>query len=181
LNPEIFIASLISSIIGVVLDNWTTRKFISDIGIAYESNAFVRTVLERWGLKVWLVFETIPVLMFSFFDFFFDILFLGVLYGVVRGLAGAHNFQITRAYRTIGVDTWNEHVKWIEQQYNKVARNGTAKLRLDYLMFSLLCFVATVLILSTPDVKSSFLLVLAAGLILGIGGFFLNVIVHESS
>ena len=180
MNPAIFVASLFASIIGVVSDNWTTRKFISDLGIAYESNSFIRTVLERWGLKVWLVLETIPVLMFSSFDSFFDILFLGVLYGVIRGLAGAHNFQTIRAYRRIGVDTWKEHVEWFDQQYKKVTRNDTAKLRLDYLVFSLLCFIATILIVSTPDVKSSFLLVLAAGLILGIGGFFTNAVVHES-
>jgi len=154
---------------------------MNDLGISYESNPFVRTILERWGLKVWLVVETIPVLMFSSFDFFLDILFLGVLYGVVRGLAGAHNFQTIRAYRAIGADIWKEHVESFEQEYTKIARNATAKLRLDYLVFSLLCFLAAVLILSTPDIKSSFLLVLAAGLILGVGGFFLNAVVHESS
>jgi hypothetical protein len=175
LNSLIFLG-IVVSIVGVTSDNLTTNEFIKDIGKESESNANFTKIRERWGYKAWIGIEAIIVVGFGICDLILNELFFSIAYGVFRGLAATHNFQIIGEYRTIGIDAFRENSKRRRQLFQRVSPINRYKMRLQYFACFFICIVALMLIFLIAYESifqvDLFLTFLVAGLIFGIGGFF---------
>jgi hypothetical protein len=176
LNLLIFLASIIISIIGVISDNLTTRKFIGDIGIEFESNVNYIKICEKWGYKTWVVIEAIIVAAFGVGDFISNVLFLGIFYGLCRGLIAANNFQIISEYRAIGIAAFRKKSEMQRTLLQNVSQVNRYKMRLHYFVCFFICVILFSLISSIGTFQGVglFLLSTVEGLIFGMGSFFLT-------
>lgn len=185
MNLSIFITSIILSSIGAIADDLTTRKFTREIGIDYESSPLFRWAYERRGFMFWIVIEALVVAFFGILDSFLldmvlpGVLLFGVFWGIYRGLLAASNFRIITLYRTIGIDTFKEHGRWLDQMLKKATAGVKHKMKLHYYVCVLACLLAYSSVLAVPFTSSyqtaSFLALFSGGLILGVAVFLLKV------
>lgn len=180
MNLPIFLASIVFSSLGVGFDNLTTMIFINDLGIEFESNPRLRMVRERWGHKAWLGIEAIIIIVLALIDLQLSLLFLGAVWGMCRCLAATYNFQIISEYRAIGIGAFRENIRRRRQLFQGVSRINRCKMRLQYFVCSVSCFIVftMVLFIGAYELESPivlFLTVLVESLVLGMGIFFLRI------
>jgi hypothetical protein len=155
MDTIILLVSVTASIFGVLLDNLSTKKMTIIMGKDAESNEFFRCIVEKYGYVGWSIIEALFCVFFVGLDLAFKIIFLGILYGSYRSLAGIRNFRITFDYQRIGLDAY-------KKDYEK---------RKGYLMCVFVCIIASVLIFVTfyTSGLNLFIILPIEGLILGIG------------
>lgn len=175
MNFFLFFISIFLSSVGTSLDLYTTRIFTKDLGEEFEANNLARSVIKRWGERYWLLIEASVVMAFGIIDSMelpFLLLFLGLVWFVSRGLAGARNLQVIVEYRIIGINSFKEKEKSRRQAFQNVSFNNKLKLKLPYLIEILICLTIYGLLLtsSCPFISS------IGSLILGLIIFFARII-----
>jgi len=147
----LFFISIVLSLVGCILDNYTTRIFIKDLGLEFEANKLVRSIIRKYGYKSSLVQEVILVVIIGFIDSIKSLSFygfFGLFYLIVKGLSAAHNLEIIYEYRTIGISEFKERAEQRRKALRNVPLLSRIKLRLSDFVEVLICLIAYKILLT---------------------------------
>lgn len=174
----LFISIALSSA-GSLLDNYTTRIFIRDLGIEFEGNKRVRDVIIKHGYKREFLYEAIIIILFGIADslrLVYSFFFMGLIFLIVRGLVATYNLKKIVEYRTIGINAFKEKEKSRKQAFQNVSLMNMTKYILEYLVETLICFIIYGILL-TIDFP---LVILCRYFVLGLAFFFIAIAYYSS-